>query len=304
MSLENLLITDRQSIRKSWGKTDLDVIEDIVIIKKWLETQKHLPETPCDNMIEFFLTNCKYSIEKTKQNLDMYYTVRDLMPLIYKGVHPCKPEIEPAYKTGMICTLPKLTQDMYRITILKYNDINPDDSDIDKFCAHFLNNIYEVRLHEDLISGDIYIADYEFVKFGVMAKLSPILLKNVAQVFEKVQSNRMKALHLLNPPGYVDKIITLFKTFLPKKLQERIFIHKTIEDLCRCVPRELLPCDYGGNEKSMAEIEDLWKKKFHQYKDRFNKLENMKVDESLRPEKLENDEILGYHGNFKNIRVD
>lgn len=47
MSLENLLITDRQSIRKSWGKTDLDVIEDIVIIKKWLETQKHLPETPC-----------------------------------------------------------------------------------------------------------------------------------------------------------------------------------------------------------------------------------------------------------------
>lgn len=84
----------------------------------------------------------------------------------------------------MICTLPKLTQDMYRITILKYNDVNPDDSDIDKFCAHFLNNIYEVRLHEDLILGDIYIADYEFVKFGVMAKLSPILLKNVAQVFE------------------------------------------------------------------------------------------------------------------------
>ncbi|CAH1108293.1 unnamed protein product [Psylliodes chrysocephalus] len=301
---ENLLITDRQRIRKSWGKTDLDVLEYIGIIKRWLETQKHLPEIPCDNMIEFFLTNCKYSIEKTKQNLDMYYTSRDLMPLIYRGVHPCKSEVDPGYKTGMGCTLPKLTQDMYRITIFKYNDVNPDDSDVVKFVAHGLNNIYEVRLHEDLVLGDIFIIDFEFVKFGVMAKFSPILMKNIAQVFEKVQSSRMKALHFLYPPGYVDKIITVFKTFLPKKLQERIFIHKTIEDLLRCIPRDILPCDYGGFQKSMAEIEDLWKKKFQQYKDRFDKLENMKVDESLRPEKLENDEILGYHGNFKKISID
>lgn len=89
----------------------------------------------------------------------------------------------------MGCTLPKLTQDMYRITIFKYNDVNPDDSDVVKFVAHGLNNIYEVRLHEDLVLGDIFIIDFEFVKFGVMAKFSPILMKNIAQVFEVNTNN-------------------------------------------------------------------------------------------------------------------
>lgn len=34
-------------------------------------------------MIEMFLTINKFSIERTKQKLDMYYTIRALMPEIY-----------------------------------------------------------------------------------------------------------------------------------------------------------------------------------------------------------------------------
>lgn len=40
------------------------------------------------------------------------------------------------------------------------------------------------------------------------------------------------------------------------------------------------------------------------YKEKFLKLENLGVDESLRPAKLKNDELLGYYGNFKKINVD
>ncbi|CAG9858088.1 unnamed protein product [Phyllotreta striolata] len=305
MSLENILVVDRESVRRAWGKTDADVKEYLEIIKEWLKTQHHLPEMPGDNMIEFFLTNCKYSVEKTKGNLDMYYTMRNLMPSMYRNMHPCKPqEIQPALNTGMIAVLPKLTQDLYRITVLKYKKFDDVSYDMTKFMAHCLNNLFEIRIHEDLTMGEIFIISHEHADLNVLSKLTPVLLKNIAQILEKVHCNRMKALHLLNPPAYVDTIISIFKRFLPKNLQERIFFHKTLEDLHKHVPRELLPGDYGGKEKPLQELSDLWMRKLEQYKDRFDKLEKMKIDESLRPEKLENDDILGYHGNFKKLNVD
>lgn len=45
-------------------------------------------------------------------------------------------------------------------------------------------------------------------------------------------------------------------------------------------------------------------KKFMEYKEHFDELLEMKVDESLRPQKLINDEILGFHGNFKKLDLD
>ncbi|KAJ8926574.1 hypothetical protein NQ314_021045 [Rhamnusium bicolor] len=67
---------------------------------------------------------------------------------------------------------------------------------------------------------------------------------------------------------------------------------------------EILPKDYGGDEKSLQEINELWKQKMGEYKDRFDKLDVMRVKEELRPAPLKNNDILGYHGNFKKLDVD
>lgn len=38
--------------------------------------------------------------------------------------------------------------------------------------------------------------------------------------------------------------------------------------------------------------------------ERFDKLDQMKVKEDLRPNPLKNDDVLGYYGNFKKLDVD
>lgn len=48
----------------------------------------------------------------------------------------------------------------------------------------------------------------------------------------------------------------------------------------------------------------LWQRKLEEYQDRFDKLDSMKVKENLRPVPLKNDDILGFHGNFKKLDVD
>jgi hypothetical protein len=49
---------------------------------------------------------------------------------------------------------------------------------------------------------------------------------------------------------------------------------------------------------------EMTRLKLTEYQERFDHLDTMRVDEGLRPEKLDNDEILGFYGNFKNLDVD
>lgn len=49
---------------------------------------------------------------------------------------------------------------------------------------------------------------------------------------------------------------------------------------------------------------ELWNKKQEEYYDRFEVMENLKIKESLRSAPLQDDEILGFHGNFKKLSVD
>ncbi|XP_028140956.2 retinaldehyde-binding protein 1-like isoform X3 [Diabrotica virgifera virgifera] len=302
MPPNDVLITDRNEIRKIWGKSENDVYKDIQIIKEWLKIQKHLPEIPTDNMIEFFLVNCKFSIEKTKQTLDMYYTVPSLVPDIYKNIHPCTSDVDLAYETANFVCVPVLTPSLHRLTVIQYKD--SENGSVAKMSAHGLKNIYEIRIHEDLSMGEIYLVDCERVKFSVAAGITPVTLKQIAFVLERVHSFRTHSIHFINAPAYYHHTITLFKTFLKKKLSDRVYSHRSLDEVLKHLPLDILPSDFGGKQKSCAELQELWKKKMFEYKDRFDKLETMQVNEKLRPEKLENDEILGYYGNFKKIDTD
>ncbi|XP_072394631.1 retinol-binding protein pinta-like [Diabrotica undecimpunctata] len=302
MPPNDLLITDRNKIRKVWEKTESDVIKDIQIIKEWLKTQKHLPEIPTDNMIEFFLVNCKFSIEKTKQTLDMYYTVPNLVSDLYKNINPCTSDVDIAYETANFVCVPVLTPSLHRLTIVQYKD--SENGDVRKMSAHGLKNLYEIRIHEDLSMGEIYIVDCTHIKFSVVAKITPLFLKQVAFVLERVHSLRTHSIHFIYAPSYYHHTINLFKSVLKKKLSDRVYSHKSLDELLEYLPLDVLPSDFGGKQKSCDELAELWKNKMFEYKDRFDKLETMQVNEALRPEKLQNDELLGYYGNFKKIDTD
>ncbi|KAG5883900.1 hypothetical protein JTB14_037184 [Gonioctena quinquepunctata] len=67
-----------------FGKTEQQLGGDVKIIKDWLITQPHLPEISSNNHIINTLILNKFSVEICKQRLDMFYTIRTLLPEIYE----------------------------------------------------------------------------------------------------------------------------------------------------------------------------------------------------------------------------
>ncbi|XP_074030256.1 retinol-binding protein pinta [Leptinotarsa decemlineata] len=283
-------------------KTEQEMYEDIKIVRDWLETQPHLPEVPSDHVITSFLIMNKFSIENVKQKIDMYYTMRSLFPEYFENKHPLSSCMQETMDNLCFIPMPKATSEGYRLVMFRIFDENPGFNPVN--FHSLIYNVTEVRMHEDYNVGDIMICDLKHFTLEYLAQCTPTRIKNYSIILEKAFNSNIKQLHLLNYPSIAEPVVTLAKKLLNPKIAQRFYFHKETDTILNYVSKDVLPRDYGGDGLSLREYSEIWKRKFQDYKGRFDILEKLRVDESLRPTPLVNDDVLGYYGNFKKVNVD
>ncbi|KAL1493411.1 hypothetical protein ABEB36_011471 [Hypothenemus hampei] len=292
-----------EQIQKELGKSKADIEKDVKIIQEWLRTQPHLPEIPEEILIQSFLLFNKFSIEMCKQKLDTYYTIRKSLPEFFDK-HPCSPDMIKQARTSYVVPLPKLADDNRRIIYTKFCKDFPNQSfNQENFLAH-IYNVFEVLLREDLLLGAHYIFDCSGFTMGHLKNINLLTFKKSSTVMEKVFSNRVTSINLINYHPIVENALSLVKTVLPEKVRSRIKVLKNTEALFQLYPKSMLPKDIGGDEEFIADLAELWIKRFEEKRELFDKLTTLRVDESKRPQKLVNDEVLGFYGNFKKLDID
>lgn len=57
---------------------------DLADFKAWIAQQPHLKARTTDQFLIAFLRGCKYSLEKAKQKLDNYYSLKEKNPDFFK----------------------------------------------------------------------------------------------------------------------------------------------------------------------------------------------------------------------------
>ncbi|KAJ3654093.1 hypothetical protein Zmor_013310 [Zophobas morio] len=294
------------SIVKVYNKTEESLAEDVLNLKKWMKDQHHLPEILDDKSVQNFLILNKCNIEKAKAKIDMYYTFRSQVPDMVKNINPRCSIMKEVATLVYLVFLPKMTKDMYRVFVAKCRTKDKLDQidlyDVLKMAA----NLQEIRLKEDIMFGDVIIFDLEGTSVRFLSKLTPTFLMTFITLYKKVYSLPLKGVYLINSVPYVETILTIVKALVTPKLFGRIHVCKDANILKEHFPLEMLPKDYGGTEKSIEELHELYPLKYQEYQDRFDLLDKLRVNESLRPARLAdgNDEFLGYHGNFKKLEID
>ncbi|XP_013184164.1 alpha-tocopherol transfer protein-like [Amyelois transitella] len=295
-----------QKIREELNENADTKDADLAHIKEWLKKEPHLPDEWDDQRIMTFLRGCKFSLEKTKRKLDMYFTMRTAVPEFFTDRDVKRPELQEILNMVQMPPLPGLTPDGRRVIIMRGLDKDVQTPNVaDAFKLALMMG--DVRLAEEKegVAGDVYILDASVATPTHFSKFTPTLVKKFLVCVQEAYPVKLKAVHVINISPLVDKIVNFVKPFIKDKIKERIFLHSDSSELYKYVPKEMLPNEYGGNAGSMADLHSAWVKKMDEYTDWFKQQEDVKANEALRPGKPTNyDELFGIDGSFRQLVID
>lgn len=297
-------VSIREELREPENEADID--RDIALIREWLQTQPHLPKDMDDGRLRTFLRGCKFSLEKVKTKLDMYYTMRNAVPEFFSDRDISKENLSMVFDYVHCPTLPGLTPNGRRITFIRAIDCDFQSHQVMDAMKVALM-IGDVRLLEESvgIAGDIFILDAAVATPAHLAKFSPSIVKKFLIAVQEAYPVKVKEVHVINVSPIVDTIMNFVKPFLSEKIRSRITFHSDMESLYKVVPKELLPNEYGGKVGSIVDLTQEWKKKLGEYTAWFKEQEDKKADESLRPGAPKtSDDLFGVEGTFRQLNID
>ncbi|XP_069698940.1 alpha-tocopherol transfer protein-like isoform X2 [Periplaneta americana] len=297
-----------QKIWQEFGLNEQRVKESVEALKKWLAMEPHLPEESGslhEARLERWLIRCKNSMERTKQSIDLYYTLRSLSPDMMCDWNPRSKWYQDAVKTLCCFPMPELTPEGDRVVMIKYLTKDANNYQYEDVIRLGLMTT-EVRMSEDYCFTDIFILDMENYTLAHACNVKFTSAKKCEVCLMKAFSCRLKALHIINAPSCAEVFIAIMKAVFSSKLTSRIYVHgKDLTNFRKQVPRMCLPDDLGGTGGSLQENWNLWLKKVDSYHDWFLHHENFKSDESKRQGgDFDSGDLFGFEGSFRSLNVD
>ncbi|XP_046386047.1 clavesin-1-like [Ischnura elegans] len=313
MALQRATDEQMRIIMKEIRETPNSCDEDMAYIRSWLNTQPHLPKIQEDRLILAFIRGCKHDRERVKSKMDMYFTVREVMPEFFAQRDPMSPEIQDICAFMQAFPLPKLTPGGCRVTLHRFMD-----SDGNRFntrdCFKYVFMTGDIRLmEEEPIIGDVFLFDMNNISLSYVSKLGFPMIKKVLTCAQEAYPQRLKQLHFINAPTYIDKFLNLFKALMKEKMRQRFHVHSGgMETLHKWIHPSVLPSEYGGQLDSIDKLHGQWMKKLESYRDWFLTHESIKADSSKRISPIKsfgnaynkNECEFGWEGSFRRLNID
>ncbi|CAH0713630.1 unnamed protein product, partial [Brenthis ino] len=306
-----LLIVTPEEMKKVRQFFNLDDVyrirESLEAIEEWCKKQDHLVtafQYLNRSMLERLLLLSRGSTEGTKTKIDKLFTMRAMMPEIC--LNKTIEEFEHFSDCILYVPLPNLCpSDQSRVTVTQPLAGKLDEFNVLSYIRYcFL--IGEYRLSYDYCISERFILDLQNINMNFLTKLNPIILKKGEIICTEAYGTKIKGIHIINAPSFVDKFVFVLKQGLKEKVASRLYVHNSYEDLHKEIPKQILPKEYGGDGPSCEKLADQWKdclksKEARRVIDECNKLV---ADESKRSEMKFNEEYLGMPGSFRKLTVD
>ncbi|KAG6457323.1 hypothetical protein O3G_MSEX010226 [Manduca sexta] len=204
--------------------------------------------------LERVLLIAKGSVEETKRRIERLLTARGMIPELC--LNKTLEEFEDIWDAVNYVPLPKLNPtDRTRVMVTQFSEQHMDKFTILSYLRYnFL--VGEYRINFDYTPAERFILDLKNVHIGHLSKLNPIVMKKAEVLCSEGIGTKIKGIHILNAPAYIDKFVYLLKQALREKVANRVHVHDTYEDLHKHIPKEILPKDFGGDEMSCDKLND------------------------------------------------
>lgn len=282
------------------------IAADVESLRSWLKQTPNLKSRNDDQFLVSFLRGCKYSLEKAKRKIEMYYTARTTTPEFFANRDPADSYLQEIIKLGLIMPLPvdeSLSEPRIILTRLGGNDFDKYDFLSVMKVTYLMADMCMINSDVTIISGHINVVDLRGCGLSLLKQITPSVIKKLSTLLEPFPV-RVKAIHLVNPPKGIETAFKIFMSVCHEKLRSRVMMHENFEALQKVVDKKYLPAEYGGTNKCLQSIIDDWRDNLEQNRQWFlddadYRMENLSVaNEAI------NGSLFGAEGSFRSLNID
>ncbi|XP_075168519.1 alpha-tocopherol transfer protein-like [Haematobia irritans] len=293
---------------KELGEDPSRIEDDLQALKTWIEQQPHLRARTDDQFLIQFLRGCKYSLEKAKAKIDLFFALKSKYPEMLCPTDVDEPRFRELYNLGCYTLLPiPLNGNGPRIMVYRFN------YNADKYTNEEIyypsSAIFELAMLNDPyagVNGFVCIFDFSQGSAKHFLQISPNVLKKIVSFMEKSMPLRIRVGYFINAPPAAQAFFKLLRMLVSEKLRQRIIIvGSDPRELVEYIPLRYLPKDYGGDNGYLNEITQDFGKTLELHRQYFKDNANYGTNESLRPgNPVDLDGLFGVGGSFRKLVVD
>ncbi|XP_046459127.1 retinol-binding protein pinta-like isoform X4 [Daphnia pulex] len=294
---------------KELGEDEHLRTQSVLALREWAKKQPHLQAMPLDAIFLLkFLRGCKYSLEKAKKKMDLTLTLRSALPEFFSGWDPMSPENQEALSLGGTLPLPGYDHQGRRVVLIRPAAYDPAKTKIEIVQrASFM--VFEIMGSEEeqmFITGMLLLFDLSNFGMNHFTAMPLSTAKKLMPCWEDANPIRPKSMNYIHTPSIFNLLTNFMNTIMKDKMKQRMRVHgEDMESLYKEISKDVLPKDYGGENSSIAELTDYWKKKCEDRRDFLIGQSQMKSDEAKRPGRPKTtDELFGIEGSFRKLNVD
>ncbi|XP_013113302.2 alpha-tocopherol transfer protein-like isoform X1 [Stomoxys calcitrans] len=246
------------------GDSDQEkIIDDL---QKWFEENDKLPKKINRLLLTRFYYCMFKDVEETKNLIEINYAMRQRAPTIFITRDPTDEDTQNSAAYADMVLLPGMTPDNCRVSLLYIN--NPDPKMMhhaQDIKAYFMVTDYRFSMPDMITSegkallaeGEIKIIDMKHFTLKHIPRLSIWALRTTIKYLQEAYPVRIKSIHIVNCPPYMNKIIAIVRPFISQRVFELIHFHTDdLERLYDHVPRQMLVEEHGGQAGKISDYKE------------------------------------------------
>ncbi|XP_005189925.2 retinol-binding protein pinta [Musca domestica] len=290
------------------GEVPARIADDLQALKLWIQAEPHLRARTDDQFLIQFLRGCKYSLERAKEKIDLFYSLKTKYPSMFGSIDVDDGKFRTIHNMGCYIALPKpLNENGPRIVVFRFSYNAAEYSIDDVFLPGAA--MHEVMIYNDpyaCINGIIYLVDFELATGSHFLQMTPNFCMKLLSFLEKSMPYRVKHIYYLNTSPAAQQFLKALLLFFSEKLKQRITIlGQDKKEWIQHIPAAYLPRDFGGENSSCEEAAREYNKIWDSYKEYFKENSQYGTDEKLRQgQPLDLDGLFGVGGSFRKLAVD
>lgn len=247
MSTIRVLSSDLAKIaREELNEVPERIEDDLNTLRTWINQCPYLTARTDDQFLISFLRGCKYSLEKTKHKLELFYQVRQQTPEIIRNRDTKSEHLIGMIRQGWVAhrlhvlistitkacnynsfglPLPALEHSASpRIILVRPGIFDPAKYTIQD-AMKVTTMMLDIMLNEDdnfIIAGQLCILDLAGVTLQHFLQYTPSFIKKMITITQDAAPGRLKGIHWINCPRGFEQVFNIFTSFMSEKNRSRV----------------------------------------------------------------------------------